>query len=146
MKNINYYLLLVLFISFLSCKAQPEPINYGHDDCSFCKMAIVDKAHSAQMVTKKGKQYKFDAIECMANYVNQNPEVAEKAILLVADYKNPGTLTDAPKSYYLISRKIKSPMGANLSAVKSIEDANKLISEFGGEIYTWDSLLNYFKE
>lgn len=31
-------------------------------------MTIVDKQHAAQVVTKKGKAYSFDAIECMVHY------------------------------------------------------------------------------
>jgi copper chaperone NosL len=143
--SINIIFCLAL-ATFISCSAQPEPINYGHDECSYCKMTIVDKAHSAQMVTKKGKQYKFDAIECMARNVHEDHKLAEKSNLLVADYINPGTMLNAEKATYIISPKIKSPMGANLSAVADVKTAKKIIKEKGGEIYTWKPLIKVLTE
>ena len=61
-KSLLGFTILMLLIS---CKIEPQAIEYGKDQCSFCVMNIVDKTHSAQYVTKKGKQFKFDAIECM---------------------------------------------------------------------------------
>ena len=145
-KHNIYFLLFLSISSFFSCSAQPEPINYGHDECSFCKMTIVDKAHSAQLVTKKGKQYKFDAIECMARNVHKDNKLAEKSTMLVADYINPGTMLNAKTASYIISPKIKSPMGANLSAVADVKTANGIIKEKGGEIYTWKPLIKILTE
>lgn len=145
-KHSIYILFFVSLGTFFSCSAQPEPIDYGHDECSFCKMTIVDKAHSAQLVTKKGKQYKFDAIECMARNVHEEPVLAEKSNLLVADYLNPGAMLKAEAASYIISPKIKSPMGANLSAVANMKIAKKIIKEKGGDIYTWKPLIKVLTE
>lgn len=133
-------------ILFISCNAQPDPIDYGHDDCSYCKMTIVDKAHSAQLVTKKGKQYKYDAIECMVRNVLAVPELSVKSKMFVANYKSPGSIIDAKKASYIISPKIKSPMGANLSAVSDVKVANNLVKINGGAIYTWTTLLEYLND
>lgn len=109
-------------------------------------MTIVDKAHSAQLVTKKGKQYKYDAIECMARNVYEQTKLSEEGILLVADYGNPGEMLQAETASYIISPKIKSPMGANLSAVADIEKAKSLIEIHGGEIYEWQPLIKFLSE
>lgn len=134
-------MLLIIF----SCSVAPQPIEYGKDQCSFCKMNIVDKTHAAQYVTKKGKQFKFDAIECMVNSVIELNET-EIALLLVANYGNPGEMINAKTASYIISPKIKSPMGANLSAIASVEQANKLKENYSGNIYTWETLLEKFSE
>ena len=55
----------ILFLSLAACTVAPVPINFGSDGCHFCKMTIVDKQHAAELVTSKGKAYKYDAIECM---------------------------------------------------------------------------------
>jgi copper chaperone NosL len=130
---------LVILLLTISCKVAPEAIEYGKDQCSFCKMNIVDKTHAAQFVTAKGKQFKFDAIECMVNYLGENSE--EKiAILLVADYANPGEMTDAETATYLITPAIKSPMGANLSAFSIKNTAEEFQQKNAGEIYDWETL------
>ena len=139
MRIIYKFASLALLCVWVSCKVAPEQINYGSDACHFCKMTIVDQQHSAQYVTKKGKQFKFDAIECLVN------ELAEKdadkiGILLVADYLEPGQMTSATTATYLISKEIKSPMGAYLSALSSSEKAKELQQKYSGETYSWESL------
>lgn len=135
--------IMLFFIT--SCKVEPQQIEYGKDQCSFCKMNIVDKTHSAQYVTKKGKQFKFDAIECMVNDINDK-DINKIAIFLVADYSNPGTMVNALNSTYLISKAIKSPMGANLSALSSKEKAIDLQKEHGGQLFTWELLREKFSD
>ena len=130
---------LVIVLLFISCKIEPQKIEYGKDQCNFCVMNIVDKTHSAQYVTKKGKQYKFDAVECMVNEVNEKGE-DNIEIILVADFGTPGNMVDALTSTYLISPEIKSPMGANLSALSTKEKALELKQKHSGEIYTWKEL------
>lgn len=130
---------LGILLLTISCKIEPEAIVYGKDQCSFCVMNIVDKTHAAQYVTKKGKQYKFDAIECMVHDLSKKSE-ADLAIILVANYANPGEMIDAKTATYLISPEIKSPMGANLSAMSSLEKAEELQQNYSGEIYTWQML------
>jgi len=94
-------------------------------------MAIVDKTHAAQFVTKKGRAYKFDAIECLINDLKEKDE-NELAFVLVTDFLNPAKLINAREATYLISQEVKSPMGANLSAFTSKEKIN-----YKGEIYNW---------
>ena len=75
--KINFYKPFIgsgILLLTISCKVEPEAIEYGKDQCSFCEMNIVDKTHAAQYVTKKGKQFKFDAIECMVNDLNEKNE------------------------------------------------------------------------
>ena len=77
---------------FSNCSTEAEKIQFGKDQCSFCKMNIVDAQHAAQFVTKKGKQYKYDAIECMLDVILKEGK-DNLAILLVSDYNNPKEIT-----------------------------------------------------
>ena len=143
MKRVQLTALMAVLCLLVSCKIEPEQINFGSDACHFCKMTIVDQQHAAQYVTNKGKQFKFDAIECLVN------ELAEKksddiALLLVADYNSPGQMIPATSAIYLISPEIKSPMGANLSGFITENDALAAKGENEGEIYSWVSLLKKF--
>lgn len=137
MKKAIFILLGVAIIA--GCTPSPQPINYGTDLCNHCQMTIVDRQHAAEAVTQKGKVYKFDAIECMVNYVNVHQE-SEWAILLAGDYNRPGEMIDALAGSYLISQAIPSPMGAYLSAFVNAEEAGKIQSEKGGDIYNWSQL------
>ncbi len=143
-KGSHYLALLVANLLLVACSVEPQPIEYGRDACVFCRMTIVDKTHSAQMVTKKGKQYKYDSIECLVQHLPEwSPD--EIAHLRVADYGNPGVMTDAETATYLISAGIRSPMGANLSAFASREAAEAARSEFTGELHAWTDLREQLK-
>lgn len=144
MKRVYQFAPMALLCLWVSCAIEPEQINYGSDACHFCKMTIVDQEHSAQYVTNKGKQYKFDAIECLVNELSEK-DMNEIGILLVADYSNPGEMTKANSATYLISEGIKSPMGANLSGFSKAADAEGAKVEHGGQLYDWQALLQKFE-
>ncbi len=147
MKNNNLVVVIVFaLVTLVSCKVEPKKIAYGNDHCHFCDMTVVDKTHAAEYVTKKGRAYMFDAVECLVNDIQKNKNEESLSFILVADYANPGELVDAKKATFLISKKIKSPMGANLSAFSSIETAKKAQSMHGGKLYTWSELKTKLSE
>lgn len=137
--NKIYALLFALLAINVSCSIESEKINYGKESCHYCKMTIVDNQHAAEAVSSKGKAYKYDAIECLINDLKQKKEIEFK-LLLVNDYSNPGVLIDANTASFLISKKIKSPMGAFLSAFEAQEEAKKALDEHGGELYSWEEV------
>ena len=143
MKKVIYTAFTILLCVLVSCNIEPEQINYGSDACAFCKMTIVDQQQAAQYVSKKGKQFKFDAIECMVNAVAEKGS-EDIEIFLVADYQVPGSMTSAKEATYLISKEIKSPMGANLSGFASKEKAMLTQKDSGGDMYNWQELLIKF--
>ena len=132
------------FLAFSACNVAPEAVNYGSDACHFCSMTIVDRQHAAQIVTKKGKAFKFDASECMMNHLKE-VNYDEIALFLVNDYNTPGEFIDATKATYLISQNIPSPMGEFLTALASIDAAERVKSEQQGELLTWNQLQARFK-
>ena len=144
-KHLKPIIGIVILLLLISCKVEPEKIEYGKDQCNFCMMNIVDKTHAAQYVTKKGKQFKFDAIECMVNDLSEKNE-KDLAFILVADYSNPGTMIVAKNATYLISEEIKSPMGANLSAISDSKKASELSQKHSGNIYTWEKIKEKISE
>ncbi len=139
----RFILVTIALLIFVSCEVNPKPINYGSDGCHFCSMIIVDKQHAAQIVTKKGKAFKFDAVECMVNHL-KDIDVATIELFLVDDYQAPGDLIDAKKATFLISKEIPSPMGEYLSAFQSRVEAENIEAENNGELYSWNELLTRF--
>lgn len=135
------YLILPVVV-FLSCTPEPRPIAYGEDKCDFCRMTIVDRQHAAEIVTLKGRAMKYDAVECMVDVVIAQGQ-EEYAMLLVNDFLGNGELIRAENCTYLISPEVPSPMGAFLSAFASEADAADVRNEKGGELFTWEELLQY---
>jgi copper chaperone NosL len=145
MQTLKHYSIIALLLLFFSCNVSPQAIDYGNDGCHFCKMTIVDKVHAAEIVTKKGKVYTFDATECMVNFLNEFDK-ANVALYLSNDYLKPESLIDATQATFLISKNIPSPMGAFLSAFKTQDAARNIQKEKGGELYTWDELVLFLNK
>ncbi|WP_420321977.1 nitrous oxide reductase accessory protein NosL [Flagellimonas sp.] len=142
MKNLfGIYVLSLFTTAFLSsCSAKPQPIVYGTDGCHFCRMTIVDQQHAAQIVTSKGKAFKFDAIECMVNHL-KDVDSNSIALYLCNYYTEPGKLIDATEATFLISEGIPSPMGEFLTAFREQTSAESEKNKHGGKLYSWDELL-----
>lgn len=139
------FLLLSMLWLISSCTPTPEPIEYGSDMCDFCKMSIVDSQHGAELVTTKGKVYKFDAIECLIGYSKEKKDT-QYAFELVNDYSSPKELIEAKQSTFLISENLSSPMGANLTAFGSKKNAEEMLKAKGGKLFTWSELNAHFKK
>lgn len=137
MKNLITLLSLLFLLS--SCTIGPKEINYGEDSCHFCSMTIVDRQHAAQLVTKKGKVYNYDASECMINSLSEF-DPSSVALYLVTDYKIPEKLIDATQATFIVSPEIPSPMRANLSALSSRENAETLQESKSGQLFTWQEI------
>ncbi|WP_410004932.1 nitrous oxide reductase accessory protein NosL [Aequorivita nionensis] len=130
----------------VSCNVSPQHIEYGTDACHYCNMTIVDRQHASQVVTTKGKAFKYDAIECMVHSLQDDLKDTEIALHLVADFDQPGKLMDATMASYLVSDKISSPMGANLSAFENEKAGEKAKEKFTGELYSWEKIQKHLKK
>lgn len=144
MKKIGIFLLSLIFLG--ACSKQVEPIRYGEDICTYCSMTIVDKGHASQLVTDKGKNYKFDATECMIKYLEEQKNEEQMWRILSADYLHPGALIEAQTAFFVISEDINSPMGASLITLEKEEEADQIKKEIGGEIYDWDNVKKEVKQ
>lgn len=147
MRNTLAFCTVVLLVLMSACSRGPQPINYGQDGCAYCKMTISDERYGAEIVTQKGKVFKFDATECMIGFVNKDyVNKADVAQYLVVDVSNPTVLIPADKAQFLISEKLPSPMGGNISAFALAEKQETALAEFGGEKHNWTSILSLFSK
>ena len=130
-----------LLLLFTSCSTKPEPIVIGKDDCYVCKMGIADIKFGGEIVTKKGKIYKFDDAGCMISFLKsgslEEKEIAQK---LVMNYVNPNEFLNVQSAWFLASAEVKSPMQSNLSGFANKEEAEKIKEGKSGEIVQWDEV------
>jgi copper chaperone NosL len=118
----------------------------GKDACYTCKMTLMDNKFGAEIVTKKGKVYKFDDLNCMINFNNSEHEPEENiAHRLVVDFAQTDKFIDATKTFYCKSAKINSPMGSQVAAFERKADLDKFNSEWQGTTLTWNELVTQFK-
>ncbi|MBE0571377.1 MAG: nitrous oxide reductase accessory protein NosL [Ignavibacteriaceae bacterium] len=138
---------LILFWNFYGCKAEPEPINYGQDECDFCRMQITDNRYGSELVTDKGKVFKFDEVGCMINYglvKNLIGDANQK--FLVTDFAAPESFIDATDGYYVHNEDFRSPMGLNVMAFDSEPSRQKFVAENNGHLLDWIDVIELVKK
>ncbi|HEX7366450.1 MAG TPA: nitrous oxide reductase accessory protein NosL [Pelobium sp.] len=138
MKNIIYSSLLILLIAACG-KTEPEAIIYGKDVCEHCKMVIADEKYGAEIITNKGKIFKFDSAECLMDLVSEQGKVdTSGAQLLVINFAKPATFIDGRTAFYLKDKQYQSPMGGNIAPFNNemLADNNQLSSD--AEILTFN--------
>jgi len=140
------FLLAFLAVAILSCTVEPEPIKYGEDACAHCKMTLMDKKFGAELVTRKGKIYKFDDVNCMLIFYNSGEFASEEFThKLVVDFSQPTKLIDAGNAFYLKSPRIKSPMASEIAAFETKDALDKVKEEWNGIYLVWGELVTQFK-
>lgn len=139
------FFITLLFVS--GCGGDPEPINYGHDECEFCRMLITDNRYGAELVTDKEKIFKFDAVECMVEFAMVKNFVGDtNQKFLVTDFAQPETFIDAANAFYVQNEKFRSPMGLNVMAFDSEISRQKFVSESGGDLLNWIDVIELVKQ
>ncbi|MFV8327258.1 nitrous oxide reductase accessory protein NosL [Flavobacterium sp. ZS1P14] len=134
-------LLFVLSFSFLSCNnAEAVPIKLNKDTCDFCKMSISDGKYGAEVITEKGRVYKFDDIGCMANYCKENSSTKMKAYY-IHNYTQDNILIAAKTAFFVSGGAVHSPMGSNSIGFSSEKDAKLFSVKLNAQTITWDAIL-----
>lgn len=132
--------LLPLF--FWQCSTGPRPIKYGQDACAFCKMTLMDKHYGAEVVTKKGKVYVLDDVNCLARFLKNGGVKPENvAGRYITDYAHTGALLEVEKAVFLYSDHLKTPMASGVAAFANEQDLNAIKSQTGGEMLRWEQVL-----
>jgi len=145
----KYFHVILLLSSFfvVGCGSNPEPINYGHDECDFCRMLITDNRYGSELVTDKGKVFKFDEVSCMIEYALVKNFIGDaNQKFLVTDFPNPATFIDATAAFYVENDNFRSPMGLNVMAFDSEISRQKFVAESGGSLLNWVDVIELVKQ
>lgn len=145
MKSITSLLIVTSLLLFTSCSSQPQPFVAGQDDCHVCKMGLADFKYGGEIITKKGKVYKFDDMRCMINFIKSNT-IEEKDIsrTLTMNFNKPNEFVDVKNAWFAVSPELRSPMGSNAAGFATKEEADKSKGATG-QLLRWANLLERSK-
>lgn len=135
--------LAFLFI-LVSCGTdEPKPIKLNADTCDFCKMTISNGKFGAELITEKGRFYKFDDVVCMIQFAKSNTVVPYKSFY-IADYSKDNTLIPAEQSFFLKGGTISSPMRGNAIAFSSKNAATEFQVKLNAKLMTWKEIYSSY--
>lgn len=138
MKLTIYFLLISTL--FACGTKEVEPIKLSVDGCDFCKMKISDGKFGAELITAKGRVYKFDDMHCMVNYHKENQNTKVQSYY-IHDFNQVNVLIPAENAFYVKDGQINSPMHGNTIAVKTQAEANQLAKDFNAVATTWNEII-----
>ena len=145
MRN-RIYIFILSIPFFISCNTKPQPLVIGKDECYFCKMPVADPKFGAEIITQKGKLYKFDDTICMINFMKEGLVADEKIKdLLNVDYSSNQNLLNVNTAVFLVSENLHTPMNSGIAAFASRSQAETFLKDFPGEILTWQQLQSKLK-
>jgi len=100
-------------------------------------MGVADPKFGSEIITNKGKIYKFDDVGCMIRFMKSDG-IEKKNIsrTVVVNYEKQNDFIDADKAVLIISERTKSPMGFNIAAFPNKESVSKI----DGKIFSWNEL------
>jgi copper chaperone NosL len=130
-----------LFFVTTSCNTGPVPIVTGKDQCDFCKMTVSDDRFGAEIVTKKGKVFKFDDAHCIFSFLEKDGfDKNSVKDIYFKDFSNGHSLIKANEAFFLKSDQLRSPMAGNIAAFSNEDSLEKVKAEFAGTTVTWSEL------
>jgi copper chaperone NosL len=143
-KKSSVAIALIAFLFIIGCNPKPEKINFGKDNCAECKMTIMDPKFGGEIVTTKGKVYKFDDLHCIAAFLKRRGvELSNIHQTLFTLYNHPNGFVNVNAAEFVVSSQFKSPMGGNAAAFKNAADAQKKSAEIeGSRVTNWATLYN----
>jgi copper chaperone NosL len=126
---------------FSSCSAQPQPIKPGIDNCDFCGMGFSDARFGGEILSTKGKVYKFDDLHCLIAFRNSNKIAIDdiKEIYFVDFLDNHDLKKQSEVTLYK-SDLFRTPMNGNIAAFSNHDRLNALKQDFRGEEVDWSKM------
>ena len=132
----------MLLFAIASCSTAPTPLQPGLDQCHECSMTIMEPKYGSQIITKKGKSYKFDDTHCLAAFIKKGTvPPAQIAQTIFVSYADPETFVPSQKAIFVVSPQLKTPMNSHAVAFDSREAAASIAALRQGKILTWHELL-----
>jgi copper chaperone NosL len=130
---------IIVFLN--SCNTKPEPIRVGRDNCSFCKMTVSDNRFGAELVTQKGKIYKFDDMLCLVSFLHaENGVKKDNAAIYFTDFSNGHALISANGAILYKSDLLQTPMGGHIAAFGNADSMKKAAIQYSGSMVLWEEL------
>lgn len=141
LKDYGFFLsLAVLIISGTACNnKQAVPIKLNVDNCDHCKMTVADLKFGTELITSKGRVYKFDDLKCLVVYSKENQ--LQHATYYVPDHNDPTQLLPAEKAFYVKGENVRTPMNGNIASFAKQADAAAFAAENKATLTTWEEVI-----
>ncbi|SEA45036.1 copper chaperone NosL [Arachidicoccus rhizosphaerae] len=140
-RSMRLIMILLLGAIMSSCQIRPEAMVPGRDHCDYCKMPYNDNRFGAEIVTGKGKIYKFDDIHCLLDFIQEKRfDTSRPFQTYFVNFLGNHELLNAEAAFLLKSEALQSPMGGQTAAFDQLDSLTFMQKQYPGKIYNWKTL------
>jgi copper chaperone NosL len=104
-------------------------------------MGVAEARFAAELVTRQGRVYRFDSVECLATYYLREADFARVHSIWVTDLNEPTRLLRLEEAAFVHSASLRTPMGAGLAAFEAATGRARALAAAPGEVLTWSQVL-----
>jgi copper chaperone NosL len=134
---------LPLLLLLQSCNTSAEPIAFGKDQCHYCKMIISDRSFGAELITGKGKIYKFDDTHCILSFLKSGDlDQSQVAAVFLVDYAQKEKLIPAETAFLLRGDAIKGPMAGTIAAFETETSMRSFQQQWKAQQVRWNEVVS----
>lgn len=144
MKNIVAIVVSISLLLVACSSDEPQPFHLGKESCSYCEMKIADPHFGAEIITNKGKVYKFDDMHCFNSFLKENKvSKADIKNMYAVNFCGNHNLIKADENLLLYKTDLlHSPMNGNTAAFDNRDSLAVIMNKYpGGMPLNWDELI-----
>ncbi len=116
----------------------PPEIQYGLEECGFCRMIVSEEKFAAGIFDQAGAATRFDDVGCLLDFLRERSVTPES--VWVHDYAT-GAWIDAEPAFFVRDPRGATPMGSGLVAFAQRTAAEAFASERAAAVATWQELV-----
>jgi copper chaperone NosL len=132
----------MVVITTTACHTRPQQFAYGKDICDDCHMTVMEAKFGGELITRKGKLYKFDDAHCLSHFIRSGiVKEADIAQTVFINYENDRDFLDVRSAFFVVSPQLKSPMNSNAASFSTKQAAEAKALATGGIVTDWNNLL-----
>ncbi len=139
--------LVAALILLAGCGAEPAAgppeIQYGLEECGYCRMIVSEEKFAAAIVDAAGAATSFDDVGCLIEHLRERLASPEKPAggastesIWVHDHAAGGWIV-AQSAWFVHDQRVTTPMGYGLLAFASRQQAEAYASERAATVETW---------
>jgi copper chaperone NosL len=104
-------------------------------------MTLSDNRFGAEIITQKGKLYKFDDAHCAISFLHSGTiDQASVDQIYFTDFSDGHTLITSKNALFLRSESLTGPMGGNITVFGNSDSLNFVMKDHKGSVLHWDEL------
>ena len=104
-------------------------------------MPISDQRFGAEIVSDKGKIFKFDDSHCVIGFLKEEKIKKEEAEdIYFTNFYEPNQLLELSEVIFYQSPALKSPMNGNIAALNHKDSVESILKKFLGNEISWEDM------